>query len=160
MLLLRRRLLPLFPAASTIPSPIHHETKQELGLTTTTLPTIPERVKEFVLRVEELGVRCSNSGKFRNAMRVVAGIKKERVALKLNFLTSTLGCSEKEVAIAVSKVPSILGLSEEKLVNKIQFLLNVVGLELQYIVDRPVLLAYDLEKRLVAVEEENKKKNR
>ncbi|KAF8772617.1 hypothetical protein HU200_005579 [Digitaria exilis] len=108
----------------------------------------PQRIKEFVLRAEELGVHRS-SRMFKNAVGAVASIKKERVAPKLNFLKSTIGCSEKEVAILVSKMPGILGISEEKLACKIQFLLNVVGLEPRYIVDRPALLGYSLEKRLV-----------
>nr|CAB3467525.1 unnamed protein product [Digitaria exilis] len=90
----------------------------------------PQRIKEFVLRAEELGVHRS-SRMFKNAVGAVASIKKERVAPKLNFLKS------------------ILGISEEKLACKIQFLLNVVGLEPRYIVDRPALLGYSLEKRLV-----------
>ncbi|CAN6202037.1 unnamed protein product [Urochloa humidicola] len=108
----------------------------------------PERVKGIVLCAEELVVHRS-SGMFRNAVAVVAGISKEKLALKLKFLKSTLGCSESEVAIAVSKMPSILGYSEENLLRTIQFLTKEVGMEAQHIVGRPVLLGFSLEKRLV-----------
>jgi len=107
-----------------------------------------ERVKEFLLRAEELGVPRS-SRMFKYAVLVVSNITKEKAASKLKFLKSTLGCSESEVAIAVSKMPSILPLSEELLLRKIQFLIKEVGMEPQCIVERPVLLALSLEKRLV-----------
>ncbi|CAL5051950.1 unnamed protein product [Urochloa decumbens] len=108
----------------------------------------PERVKEIVLRAEELMVHCS-PGMFKNVIAAVSHINKEKVAHKLTFLKSTLGCSEREVAIAVSKMPKILVYSEESLLRKIQFLTKEVELEHQYIVGRPVLLGYSLEKRLV-----------
>ncbi|KAG2610753.1 transcription termination factor MTERF9, chloroplastic-like isoform X2 [Panicum virgatum] len=107
-----------------------------------------ERVKELLLRAEELGVpRSSRSFKF--AVLAVSNITKEKATSKLKFLNSTLGCSESEVAIAVSKMPSILPLSEELLLRKIQFLINEVGMKPQHIVERPALLAHSLEKRLV-----------
>ncbi|RLN11226.1 hypothetical protein C2845_PM09G08960 [Panicum miliaceum] len=108
----------------------------------------PERVKELLLRAEGLGVPRS-SRMFKYAVVVVADISKEKVALMLKFLKSTLGCSESEVAIAVSKIPTILPLSEELLLRKIHFLIKEAGMEPQYIVERPVLLAHSLEKRLV-----------
>ena len=107
-----------------------------------------ERVKEFLLRAEELGVPRS-SRSFKYAVSVVSNINKEKAASKLKFLKSTLGCSESEVAIAVSKMPSILPFSEEILLRKIQFLIKEVGMEPQCIVERPILLALGLEKRLV-----------
>ncbi|RCV20867.1 LOW QUALITY PROTEIN: hypothetical protein SETIT_4G092500v2 [Setaria italica] len=85
----------------------------------------------------------------RHAISAVADINKEKVAPKLKFLKSTLGCSESEVAIAVSKMPCILGYSEENLIRKIQFLIKEVGMEPQHIVERPALLGLSLEKRLV-----------
>ncbi|CAL5051944.1 unnamed protein product [Urochloa decumbens] len=108
----------------------------------------PERVKEIVLRAEELMVHCS-PGMFKNVIAAVSHINKDKIAPKLMFLKSTLGCSESEVAIAVSKMPAILGYSEESLLRKIQFLTKEVELEPQYIVERPALLGYSLEKRLV-----------
>ncbi|PAN24886.1 hypothetical protein PAHAL_4G259300 [Panicum hallii] len=108
----------------------------------------PKRVKECLLCAEELGVPRS-SRMFKYVVSIVSNITKEKVAPKLKFLKSTLGCSESEVAIAVSKMPSILPLSEELLLRKIHFLIKEVGMEPQYIVERPVLLAHSLEKRLL-----------
>ncbi|KAJ1261490.1 hypothetical protein BS78_09G033500 [Paspalum vaginatum] len=67
-----------------------------------------------------------------------------RIDLSRNALG---GCSD--VAIAVSRMPTILGMSEERLLAKIQFLLNKVGLEPKYILERPTLLGFSLEKWLV-----------
>ncbi|CAL5043719.1 unnamed protein product [Urochloa decumbens] len=108
----------------------------------------PERVKEIVLRTEELVVHRS-SGMFKSALTAISCIDKEKIAPKLKFLRISLRCSESEVAIAVSKMPCILGYSEESLLRKIQFFTKEVGLDPQYIVERPVLLGYSLEKRLV-----------
>ncbi|KAK8455154.1 hypothetical protein SEVIR_4G094200v4 [Setaria viridis] len=108
----------------------------------------PERLKEVVLRAEELGVPRS-SRMFYQAVFVVSNITKEKVAARFEFLKSTLGCHESEIATAVSKLPTILGISEQSLHRKIQFLVNEVGLEPQYILQRPALFTYSLEKRLV-----------
>ncbi|CAL5051928.1 unnamed protein product [Urochloa decumbens] len=108
----------------------------------------PEHLKELVLRAEGLGVPRS-SRIFYRAVLVVSQNTKEKVAARLEFLKSTLGCHESEVSTAVSKMPSILGISEECLHRKIQFLVKEVGLEPQYILQRPSLFAYSLEKRLV-----------
>jgi mTERF domain-containing protein len=108
----------------------------------------PERVKEFLLRVEQLGVPPT-SGQFGRAVYVVSCISKEKVAAKLEFFKRTLGCSESEVSTAVSKMPVILGLSEKILLRKIEFLVNKAAIEPRIILERPVLLTYSLEKRLV-----------
>ncbi|CAN6164548.1 unnamed protein product [Urochloa humidicola] len=108
----------------------------------------PERVEEIVLYAEELVVHRS-SGMLKNVISAVSHISKEKLAPKLMFLKSTLGCSESEVAIAVSKKPNILGYSEENLLRKIMFLTKEVGLGAQHIVRTPALLGFSVEKRLV-----------
>ncbi|CAL5043718.1 unnamed protein product [Urochloa decumbens] len=108
----------------------------------------PERFKEKVLRTEELVVHRS-SGKFKSVLAAISCVDKEKIAPKLKFLRISLCCSESEVAFAVSKMPNILLYSEENLLRTIQFLTKEVELEHQYIVGRPALLGYSLEKRLV-----------
>ncbi|CAD6337673.1 unnamed protein product [Miscanthus lutarioriparius] len=108
----------------------------------------PERVKDFVLRAEDLGV-SRRSPMFKHMVPAMARTNKEKNAATLEFLKRSLGCSESEVAFAVSKMPSILGLSDESHLPKIQFLIKEVGLEPQDILQRPSLLTYSLEKRLV-----------
>jgi mTERF domain-containing protein len=46
-------------------------------------------------------------------------------------------------------MPVILGLSEKILLRKIEFLVNEAVIEPRIILERPVLLTYSLEKRLV-----------
>jgi len=46
-------------------------------------------------------------------------------------------------------MPNILGFSDEILLRKIKFLVNEAAMEPRYIVERPVLLALSLEKRLL-----------
>jgi mTERF domain-containing protein len=108
----------------------------------------PERVKEFMQRAEELGVPAT-SPLFRQAVAIVASVFSEKVAAKLEFFKRTLGCSETEVSIAVSKMPCILGLSDVTLLRNIEFLINEAAMEPQYIIKRPILLTFSLEKRLV-----------
>jgi mTERF domain-containing protein len=108
----------------------------------------PERVKELVLRAEELGVPRS-SGMFKQALATVASTSKENCAARLDFLKRSLGCSKSEVATAVSKKPSIISISDESLLRKIHFFINEVGLDPQSILQRPVLFTFSLEKRLV-----------
>ncbi|XP_066311282.1 uncharacterized protein [Miscanthus floridulus] len=108
----------------------------------------PERVKEFLLWAQELGVPPT-SRMFRHAMATISRHSKDRVAVKLEFYKRTLGVSESEVSTAVSKMQAILGFSDEILLRKIKFLLNEAAMEPRYIVERPVLFALSLEKRLV-----------
>ncbi|PUZ61414.1 hypothetical protein GQ55_4G274500 [Panicum hallii var. hallii] len=107
-----------------------------------------ERVQEFLLRAEELGVP-RNSQMFKYAVAVVACNSREKVAAKIEFFKRTLGCSESEVSIAVFRQPSILGVSDEKHIRKFEFLVNEVGMGPRYILERPYLFALSLEKRLL-----------
>jgi mTERF domain-containing protein len=106
-----------------------------------------ERLKEVMQCVEEFGVPPS-SGMFNHVVAAVSCNTKEKHIARLE-LKSALGCSRSHVATAVSKAPTIITMSEENLLRKIQFLTNAVGFELHYILQRPVLLLYSLEKRLV-----------
>nr|AGT17326.1 mTERF family protein [Saccharum hybrid cultivar R570] len=107
-----------------------------------------ERVKEFLLQAQELGVPPT-SRMFRPVVATISRNSKDKVATKLEFYKRTLGVSESEVSTAVSKMPAILGFSDEILLRKIKFLVNEAALEPRYIVERPVLFALNLEKRLV-----------
>lgn len=108
----------------------------------------PERLMELVLRAEELGVPRS-SPVFMFALSSVVSNSKEKVAARLEILEETLSCSATEVATAVSRMPAILGISEDHLRRKVQFLISEAGFEPKFIVTRPFLLGYSLEKRLL-----------
>jgi mTERF domain-containing protein len=108
----------------------------------------PKHMKEVLLQAEELRVPPALR-MFRHVVAVLARNSKEEVAAKLEFFKRTLGCSELELSIAVSKKPAILGFFDEILLRKIEFLVNEAAVEPRYIVERPVLLTYSLEKWLV-----------
>nr|ACM17582.1 mitochondrial transcription termination factor-like family-1 [Oryza meyeriana var. granulata] len=82
-------------------------------------------------------------------MPTILGCSEEHLRSKMEFLASTLGCSQEKICAAVCKKPEILGLSDENLRRKINFMTTEVGLDLEYIVERPSLLTYSLEKRIV-----------
>ncbi|KAL6911494.1 hypothetical protein ACP4OV_000299 [Aristida adscensionis] len=116
--------------------------------TSRVLAADPERLKELVLRADELGVP-RNSGMFKQALLALYGIKPERVSAKLDFFKRVLGCSEAEARIVVCKAPDILRKSEDKIAGRVKFLKEVIGLEPSYIAHRAALLGYSIEKRMV-----------
>jgi mTERF domain-containing protein, mitochondrial len=107
-----------------------------------------ERIKETVARAEELGVP-RNTGMFRYALTAVGYLSPSRISARLDFLENALGCSEAELAIAVCKLPYILRSSDAKLGRAANFLKNEIGLETQYIVRRPAMLNYSMDKRVM-----------
>jgi mTERF domain-containing protein len=107
----------------------------------------PERLKEAVQRVEELGIG-RGTGTFRPALTAVAFIDKDVLAKRMRLLHN-IGFSKADVLTIVRKQPRILGLSEQKLQEKFDFLVKVVGLEVSYIVQRPTLLTFSVEGRLL-----------
>jgi mTERF domain-containing protein, mitochondrial len=107
-----------------------------------------KRIKETVARAEELGVP-RNTGMFRYALMVAGYLSPSRISARLDFLKNALGCSEAELTIAVCKCPHILKSSDAKLGRSANFLKNEIGLEIQYIVRRPALLNYSMDKRVM-----------
>uniref|UniRef100_A0ACD6AL87 Uncharacterized protein n=1 Tax=Avena sativa TaxID=4498 RepID=A0ACD6AL87_AVESA len=108
----------------------------------------PEKLKELIARVEELGVQ-RGSGQFMYALATVSCLKPERLAARKEVLKKTLGCSDEVLQIAIVKHPSILRASEDNLRSTVEFLVTKVGLEPEYIVRRPALISYSLRGRLV-----------
>ena len=107
----------------------------------------PDLVKDAVKRVEELGFK-RGSVMFRRALTFVAYMDKELIARKMQLLQN-LGFSKADALAVVRKQPFILGLSEQKVRGNVDFLMKDVGLEVSYIVRRPVLLMYSIERRLL-----------
>lgn len=107
----------------------------------------PDLVKDAVKRVEELGFK-RGTVMFRRALTFVAYMDKELIARKMQLLQN-LGFSKADALAVVRKQPFILGLSEQKVRGNVDFLMKDVGLEVSYIVRRPVLLMYSIERRLL-----------
>lgn len=107
----------------------------------------PKSLQEAAERVEELGLK-RGSQMFRRALALVAFMSKEDVTRKLE-LFQKFGFSQDQVLVIVRKAPLVLPLTEEKIRRVMHFLMRDVGLEAPYIVQRPALFMYSLERRLL-----------
>ncbi|CAL9181071.1 unnamed protein product [Musa hybrid cultivar] len=103
-------------------------------------------IKEFIEHVEELGVSrdCKN---FPRALLAVMTRSRSRFDATFATLMS-FGWSQPDSIAAFRRHPSIWNLSKKNLCDKMTFLMKEAGCELTYIIYRPVLLTYSLEKRL------------
>jgi mTERF domain-containing protein len=97
--------------------------------------------------VEELGIG-RGTGTFRHALTAVAYTHEDVLAERMRLLHN-IGFSKDDVLTIVRKQPLVLGLSEQKLKGNLDFLMKDVGLEVSYIVQRPVLLKYSVDRRLL-----------
>ncbi|XP_047064579.1 uncharacterized protein LOC124672383 [Lolium rigidum] len=111
------------------------------------LTMLPEHVQNAVSYIDKLGVP-RNSRMFRYALMAFGAQSQEILDKKLVTL-EMLGWSQDDVLIAVRKMPGILTMSEKRLHRNVDFLTRVVGLEIPYIAQRPVLVMYSLERRLL-----------
>ncbi|KAG2661698.1 transcription termination factor MTERF8, chloroplastic-like [Panicum virgatum] len=123
-------------------------TASDLALFSKVLTSKPERVKEMLACAEKLGVP-RNTGTFKAALWSVHCVGHDSIGAKMDLLKATLGCSEAELALAVRRAPQILRMSEGKLSRALKFLKVDVGLNLQYILLRPPVLGYSMERRLI-----------
>ncbi|KAK1619863.1 hypothetical protein QYE76_025380 [Lolium multiflorum] len=106
-----------------------------------------EHVKGMVACIERrLGVSC-DSGMFKAALVTVCNQRPERITAKLESLERALGYSE--ARMAVCKLPTILNPSELTLGNRVEFMRTEFGLEPSYIAQRPAILMYNLQRRLI-----------
>lgn len=108
----------------------------------------PQRVKEIALRAEELGVP-RNSVVFKRALTTVYSLSAGRLNSRLSFLKNVIGCSEAELSNLVCKAPTVLAYSESKLARTMEFLKMEVGLEPSYVLNRPAMFSYSIERRLM-----------
>ncbi|KAF8653135.1 hypothetical protein HU200_062579 [Digitaria exilis] len=76
-------------------------------------------------------------------------IKNPEILKEAVQLVEELGILQDDVLAIVRKQPIILSMSEKKVRGNLIFLMNDVGLEASYIVQRPVLLMYSVERRLM-----------
>ncbi|CAL5038393.1 unnamed protein product [Urochloa decumbens] len=106
-----------------------------------------ELLKESVQRVEELGIQ-RGAKMFRYMLIVFCFTDKEIFARRIRLLHN-LGFTKDDVQAIVRKYPLALGFSEQKVQENVEFLVKEVGLELSYIVQRPALLTYSVERRLL-----------
>ncbi|CAL5037649.1 unnamed protein product [Urochloa decumbens] len=108
----------------------------------------PKSLQEAANRVEEeLGLK-RESRMFRRALALVAFMSKEDVTRKIE-LFQKFGFTQDQVLVIIRKAPLVLPLSEGKIRRVTHFLMRHIGLEAPYIVQRPALFMYSLERRLL-----------
>nr|XP_018674839.1 PREDICTED: uncharacterized protein LOC103969663 isoform X5 [Musa acuminata subsp. malaccensis] len=103
-------------------------------------------IKEAIKHVEELGV-SRDCKTFPRALLTVVTLSRSRLDATFATLIS-YGWSQPDCVAAFRKHPSIWSLSKKTLCDKMTFLMKEAGCEMTYIICRPVLLTYSLEKRL------------
>ncbi|WCJ24740.1 Mitochondrial transcription termination factor family protein [Euphorbia peplus] len=104
----------------------------------------PDKLKDFVKRVDEMGVD-RQSKMFLCAVRAVSSMSRKNWELKLKLFRE-LGFSEQEILDAFRVAPQGFSVSERKIKEVIQLLLTVV--DISYIARYLSLLTYSVEKRL------------
>ncbi|CAL9181065.1 unnamed protein product [Musa hybrid cultivar] len=103
-------------------------------------------VNESIKHVEELGV-SRDCKMFPHLLLTVLTLSRSRLDATFATLMS-FGWSQPDSIAAFRRHPGIWNLSKKNLCDKMTFLMKEAGCELTYIICRPVLLTYSLEKRL------------
>uniref|UniRef100_A0A0E0E1L1 Uncharacterized protein n=1 Tax=Oryza meridionalis TaxID=40149 RepID=A0A0E0E1L1_9ORYZ len=75
-------------------------------------------------------------------------LSQEKITKKLG-LFKKLGWSQEDLSLAAKNMPSILAMGEKRLRQRMKFLTEDVGLEIPYIAQRPALMLYSIEHRLL-----------
>ena len=119
-----------------------------LSLYSSRLFTVKRKILlDAIAQVEELGAERS-SRMFRRALAALSFMNKEVLAGRLQLLRE-LGFSQDDILMIVRKAPLVLAKSDERIQRAVEFLMRDVGLQAPYIAQRPVLIMYSREKRLI-----------
>ncbi|CAL9102681.1 unnamed protein product [Musa textilis] len=105
-----------------------------------------DKLKDVIKYIEELGVP-RDSGVYTKALFVVVSVNRSKFDAMSETLKS-FGWSQPDIIALFRKSPTVWTFSKKNLSDKITFLMKEAGCELTYIVGRPGLLTYSLEKRL------------
>ncbi|CAL9102677.1 unnamed protein product [Musa textilis] len=103
-------------------------------------------INESIKHVEELGV-SRGCKMFPYALITIVSLSRSKFDATFATLIS-FGWSHPDCVAAFRRCPSIWCYSQKNLSDKMTFLMKEAGCELTYIVRRPVLLTYSLEKRV------------
>jgi mTERF domain-containing protein len=85
---------------------------------------------------------------FPYALAAFACHSEEKLTKKIGILQS-FGWSQEDLLTALRKSPLLFAMSEERLRTNLDFLTKDVGLKVHYIAQRPVMVMYSLERRLL-----------
>ncbi|PKA64806.1 hypothetical protein AXF42_Ash016837 [Apostasia shenzhenica] len=117
-----------------------------VGIQPTLIALGLDRIKSLVKQVEELQIPVGSRA-FSNALIACSQLSRATLDSKLNLFRN-LGRSEAEIWETILKSPQLLTLSVKKIKENMEFLVNA-GYETSYVMERPLLLCYSLEKRLI-----------
>ncbi|CAL9761554.1 unnamed protein product [Musa acuminata subsp. burmannicoides] len=106
-----------------------------------------ETLRALISRAEGFGV-ARTSGRFHWTLLMLSTLSVERCNAQKK-LFGAFGWSEADFLDALKKTPGFLTCSLKNLKMKMEFLVNEAGYAPSYIGQRPLLLTYSLEKRLI-----------
>ncbi|KAG6508237.1 transcription termination factor MTERF15, mitochondrial-like isoform X2 [Zingiber officinale] len=106
-----------------------------------------DSLQTLVGRADELGVP-RQSAMYPLLLIVLYGVDKEKFEAKIKFFKS-LGWSESDFFTAVRITPTLLTISQPYLQRKIEFFVKEVGYSPSFITQRPLILLYSLDKRVI-----------
>ncbi|TVU12004.1 hypothetical protein EJB05_45619, partial [Eragrostis curvula] len=109
--------------------------------------TSTKHLQEALARVNEFGIE-RNSLMFTRALATFAIVKQATLDANVQ-LFEKLGWSRDDIAQGARRAPHILVMPEEKVRRNLAFLTGDVRLEIPYIAQKPALMAYSLERRLL-----------
>uniref|UniRef100_A0ACD5XFM8 Uncharacterized protein n=1 Tax=Avena sativa TaxID=4498 RepID=A0ACD5XFM8_AVESA len=118
-----------------------------VGLYITRLFTMRHEVLLGAIARVELGVERGSS-MFHRALASLSFLSKDVLNGKIQLLRK-LGFSQDDLLMIVNKAPDVLALSEKKIQRSVEFLMRDACLQATYIAQRPALIMYSLEKRLI-----------
>ncbi|XVF82912.1 hypothetical protein PTKIN_Ptkin16aG0089200 [Pterospermum kingtungense] len=106
-----------------------------------------EKFKRTVEEVKKLGFNPLRQN-FLSALQALMQMSKSTRDGK-DYVFKEWGWSDEEIALAFWKLPFCMMLSEYKIKAAMSFYVNTVGCKPSYIANRPVLLGFSLNKRLI-----------
>ncbi|GJM88536.1 hypothetical protein PR202_ga04610 [Eleusine coracana subsp. coracana] len=107
----------------------------------------PDRIAQIIEDLEALGLPVSDS-RFVYGFRVMLSIKRETWLRKVALYRS-LRVSEGDLLRAFRTQPTIMLISEDNIKKKLRFFLEDLKLDLSYVMQRPVVITYSLEKCII-----------
>ncbi|CAL9102745.1 unnamed protein product [Musa textilis] len=105
-----------------------------------------DKLKEVIKYIDELGVP-RDSGRYTYALSAVMSMSRSRFDATSSILMK-FGWSQPDIIALFRKCPRIWSQSKKSIRDKMTFLMTEAGCELTYIIGRPVILTFSLEKRL------------
>lgn len=104
-------------------------------------------IEALMKRAQELGFR-RDSTMFLNGLWTLSKLRSDLFVARMELFKS-FGWSEEEFLTALRKFPHFANLAEENVREKMDFLVGRAGCMQPYIVSRPMILNYSLERRLM-----------